>query len=501
MTRRVPVIHERFLRHIWSKKYLAKELFTTDGERIEVRDVGEWNTNSGPDFLNARIIIDGISYKGDVEIHRNEFDWLQHNHQIDPHYNGVVLHVVLEGDSQAFSTMTASGRKIPVLVLSENLSTPLRVIWERAILDDRLERIPLSHCNASNAIAPAEEIERWISKLALERLELKLRRFEERLNQLAFVRKQVLRDHEQQYTPFYDDEMRNVPPPQYSITKQDVSRKELWEQLLYEGWMEALGYSHNREPMLRVAQALPLNILKEQKQKNPSLSIEALLFGVAGLLPSTISEEKTETRNYIQKLLEQWEQFRTHYTGDIVSESAWTFFPTRPANFPARRLAAGAALGELMLRKEVFREMIQCFKQTLSPRETEKCLWNIFFLKLNSFWQCRYSFVECSAKPLPALGISRQHEITVNVLLPIALLYARIFKDRDVRESAITLYQSLPPREKNGILRTMENNVVHKKFAIDSVWKQQGLIHLYKYYCVEHHCSECAFGKCSEPIL
>jgi hypothetical protein len=50
MNRRTHNIHERFLRHIWSKQYLAADLQTADGKTLKVFDVGQLNSDGGPDF-------------------------------------------------------------------------------------------------------------------------------------------------------------------------------------------------------------------------------------------------------------------------------------------------------------------------------------------------------------------------------------------------------------------------------------------------------------------
>ena len=60
MNRRTHNIHERFLRHIWSKQYLTADLQTADGKTLKVFDVGQLNSDGGPDFCNAKIKIDDV---------------------------------------------------------------------------------------------------------------------------------------------------------------------------------------------------------------------------------------------------------------------------------------------------------------------------------------------------------------------------------------------------------------------------------------------------------
>jgi len=49
---------ESILHYVWQNKlFTAHDNHTTDGETIEVVDVGRNNTDAGPDFFNAKIRI------------------------------------------------------------------------------------------------------------------------------------------------------------------------------------------------------------------------------------------------------------------------------------------------------------------------------------------------------------------------------------------------------------------------------------------------------------
>jgi hypothetical protein len=93
-----------------------------------------------------------------------------------------------------------------------------------------------------------------------------------------------------------------------------------------------------------------------------------------------------------------------------------------------------------------------------------------------------------------ALGTSRIRDIVVNAVLPIALLYARIFKDKSVREGALDVYQSIPPSENNSVTRLMETQLLKGRLSLNNVSRQQATIQLYKYYCLEKRCSDCELG-------
>lgn len=89
-------LREIHLQAQWSHFAKNKKLISVDGLIIEVESVGIWNTQKGPDFLNARLIINGHTRIGDIEIHRRATDWYNHKHDESPDYKQVILHVVCE---------------------------------------------------------------------------------------------------------------------------------------------------------------------------------------------------------------------------------------------------------------------------------------------------------------------------------------------------------------------------------------------------------------------
>ena len=467
---------------------------TADGKTLKVFDVGQLNSDGGPDFCNAKIKIDGVTYSGDVEIHRTVFEWLQHQHQEDPRYNKVVLHVVLETTNDAPLTLVNSGRQIPILVLGRFLSDSIQTIWQKAILDERAKKSETIQCFSTNHTLASGALDHCLTKLAVERLELKLRRFDERLKQLAHERRMTLREWQRPYGELpFEGEHSEIPlPPE--LTQKDFSNKDLWEQVLYEGVMEGLGYSKNREPFLRLAGNMTLKIIANFGMPLSDFTIESLMFGAANLLPKSSSIQEKETRRYVLELHKKWKELRPQYHGEILNAADWQFFPTRPSNFPSIRLAAASLLIKEILVNDFFRRIIQTLKSNISAAEKARNLVQIFSIETNDFWKHHYNFDKVASNNITSLGTSRIREIVINAVLPIALLYARIFKDKVVREGALEVYQSLPASENNSITRLMEKQLLKGKFSLKNVSRQQAVIQLYKFYCLERRCSECELG-------
>ncbi|MBC8311498.1 MAG: DUF2851 family protein [Candidatus Marinimicrobia bacterium] len=61
---------------------------------VHIVSPGKRNRFSGPDYKDAHILIQGELYMGDVELHISNPDWYLHQHDKNPTYNKVVLHVV-----------------------------------------------------------------------------------------------------------------------------------------------------------------------------------------------------------------------------------------------------------------------------------------------------------------------------------------------------------------------------------------------------------------------
>ena len=490
-------IHERFLRHIWSRQYLeVSRLRTCDGRPLKVIEVGTLNFAGGPDFAEAKVKIGATTFVGDVEIHRTIGDWFSHHHQNDPRYNRVVLHVVLEGSPRQVDTPSLSGRKIPVLILSDFLSEPIQTIWQRAILDERARRSETIKCFNRNNVVPDVVLTSWLRKLATERLELKLRRFEERLKDLAYERLMTVRELPKTYgEPDVEGFPEEIPPPLRELSQQDLAKRELWEQILYEGLMEGLGYTKNQEPFLRLARSVTLKRLREFKLVQDEKKRETVLFAVAGLLPKIKSMRERDSKDYVRALIRAWNDLRSSIRIQKLRASDWQFFPTRPGNFPPLRISAANILIGRLLNEDLFRKIIQTLKYVDDPKGLRTALTRLLSVQSNRYWMHHYDFDQPTRKAMVALGVSRIDDILINTVVPVALLYARIFKEIQVRENTLRLYESFPSAGDNVLTRMMQNQLLHNKLPLNSASRQQGMIQLYKFYCSENRCGDCEVSK------
>jgi hypothetical protein len=110
-------MREEGLQWAWNKGLVPlADAYTR--ESIKINNRGTWNRFSpGPDFKNASIRIGNITWYGDVEIHVKASDWFKHKHHLDPNYQNVILHVVMENDKP----LAIHGERIPTIIMPSPL--------------------------------------------------------------------------------------------------------------------------------------------------------------------------------------------------------------------------------------------------------------------------------------------------------------------------------------------------------------------------------------------
>lgn len=276
-------MREEFLYYLWENHLIDKDLQTTEGEQVEVVATGYRNTDSGPDFLEAKIQIGDKLWAGHVEIHVKSSDWNRHRHQSDKAYKNVILHVVYENDAQV--------NNIPTLELKGHFDEALFANYQRFI--NSKSWIP---CANSITQVPVFTRLSWLDRMAVERLEGK----SETVNKIL-------------ETNQFD-----------------------WEDALYKLLMRYFGLKVNNEAFEYLAHILPFKTLL--KHADNLQQVEAMLFGCAGFLEGEFDEE------YPQLLQREFSVMRTKFNLLTMPAERWKFLRMRPSNFATIRLAQMAQL-------------------------------------------------------------------------------------------------------------------------------------------------------------
>ncbi|MCH3885752.1 DUF2851 family protein [Tenacibaculum aquimarinum] len=275
---------EDFLHYVWRYKLIASaEVQTTKKEEIIIVNPGIYNTNSGPDFLNAQLKINKQLWVGNVEIHLNSSDWYLHKHEEDTNYDAVILHVVWQHDAEVFMK---DNSPIPTLELKGLIDNSLLKSYQN-LFSKQQRWIP-----CENQIKEVDEftVNNWLERLYFERLERKSSFIEELLQK----------------------------------------SNSNYEAVLFQLISKNFGLKTNADAFLNLATSLDFSVVR--KESFNAESLEALLFGQAGFLEE-VSEE-----NYQNELQKEYKYLQHKYNLHAIA-NGFQFFRMRPNNFPTIRIA------------------------------------------------------------------------------------------------------------------------------------------------------------------
>jgi len=321
------MITESFLHFIWKYRLFDSEYFNYKNEKIEVIDTGQHNVSSGPDFFNAKIKIGQTLWAGNVEIHVRASDWYKHNHQDDPAYDNIILHVVYEPDIAVFRR---NGEEIPFVRLGfhPNLLKRHKILITRK-KDPECYRV----FSRMDGILYQD----WIGKLGLSRMERRVRYIQQTLQ-------------ENQYD---------------------------WDQTFYQILGSAFGSNQNSEPFRLLTGSVPLNFI--YRHRFDPLVLNAAFFGQAGFLDEAITDDR-----YYSQLQREFKVINNNLPEPLPGKHIWKLMRSRPASFPIVRIPQFIGLVkntfpfmERMLETKNADEMAFFFRESVKNYWTDHFLYGI----------------------------------------------------------------------------------------------------------------------------
>ncbi|MBU0697427.1 MAG: DUF2851 family protein [Bacteroidetes bacterium] len=416
---------EKVLHHIWKYKLFSfQDLSTINNESIKIISSGLHNHDAGPDFHNAKIEIDETLWVGNVEIHIKSSDWLKHQHQKDKAYDNVILHVVWEHDEEI---IRSDGTIISCL--------ELKTIVDPKLLDN------YHQLKENNYWIPCEtqlqNIDNFTKNQCLDRMLM------ERLAQKSILIKDL---YEQQ--------------------------KGNWEETFYITLAKSFGFKVNALPFEILAKNLPQRILA--KHKDQPKQIEALIFGMSGLLNISFKDD------YPKQLKIEFDFLKAKYNLNPIKTEAWKFSKTRPDNFPTVRLAQFAAL--VLNSQHLFSQIISIQKLKDFKKLFEK-------LPINSYWETHYLFDKEVSNRSAILGMTSINGLLLNAIIPLLFYYGRQSGNKLYVDLVIQMLEEIKPEE-NQITKGFKE----RGFKLESAFDSQALIHLKKYFCDHKNCLNCGIG-------
>lgn len=308
--------NEDFLQFVWQHKlYDFSQMFTICDKKVEIIHPGYHNTDSGPDFFNAKIRVDDMLWAGNVELHLKSNEWTAHKHHEDKAYDNVILHVVSEYNTPVFSH---KGNEIPTLVIN-----PLPFVLQQ-YKDLLFEKRSIPCSSYLHNIDPIF-LTNFKDRLIVDRLQRKITHIQEL----------------------------------FKVSHGD------WEAVFLPLLFRSFGLSINGDAFERLGRSISHKIVA--KHRDSLLQLEALLFGQAGFLEEDINDVffLTMKREYLF--------LKAKYNLCALEKHNWKFLRLRPSNFPTIRISQLAHLlhqNDSILNKILFgdvQHMDELFYCKVSP--------------------------------------------------------------------------------------------------------------------------------------
>lgn len=417
-------MQEAFLHFVWrTGRFDHQHLRTTDGTQISILRRGIYQGNAGPDFSSAHLRLDNMLWHGHVEMHVYSSEWYRHRHHKDSAYDNTVLHVVWEEDEPVFRT---DGTQLPCLELKQRVDRKLMARYQRLIGDGN--GIP---CKFALHDVPDITKRSMIDRVLVERIERKA---------------------------------------MHILHTLETMRGD-WQETAWQHLAGGLGTPVNKEPMLRLARQVPLTML--QKYRSNPLQIDALIFGMSGLLCNDVMDP------YPTKLIEEFQFLKKKHELKEMGMHAWKFLRMRPIGFPTLRLAwlsafarSGGGIMDNILAAANPGEWINSLDNHIHP-----------------YWTKHYRFGHLSSTKIKSLGRQVIDMININVLVPLLYAYG---KDRGlpVLQEKAMHFLNLIPFEHNSITRKWVPFNMPSATSADS----QAILELQSNYCSFGKCMHCAIG-------
>ncbi len=278
-------MNEKLLQYLWNYKIFVNYDFKDlDGNPIEILNFGIWNTDSGPDFLMAKIKINNIILAGNIELHVKSSDWIFHQHSQDPNYDNIILHVVYQNDADL---PDLQNKNIPTLELREHIDETIFAKYQNLLKENQF--IPCENIFSADKIP----------------------------------------------VHFYEESLLKKLDEKSSELEKDLeSHKNNYEAVLFHSLSYSFGLKVNAHLFKDIAVSIDFGVFNKIRQNKTQT--EALLFGISGWLEDPKDEQMKIWRREFDFLKAKFD------ISDLVIRPK--FLRLRPPNFPTIRLSQLADL-------------------------------------------------------------------------------------------------------------------------------------------------------------
>ena len=446
-------ISEMAIQQIWAEQdFSKKNLRTVCGLAVKIEFAGWHNSGSGPDFQEARLQIGEHTLFGAVEIHVDSSEWYAHQHEKNPDYNSVVLHVVLYNSGKRL-IKREDNCEIPELELASFINKTPSNSETEARADLKLFGELPGRCGVTAVEHGAKALKKIIGHAAELRIQEKM--------QLLLKR--------------WDEQQS--------------------EELLFQLLFKSLGYSPFAqvfEELAKQYQFSELRPLFRQPQRTTRTLVLSRWFGACGLFSTEHTIADPSVRHEFLQWKTAWQKLPEQ--PQVSRKFSQTF---RPQNTPERRLLGmfhhlyrvaneGLLKRWLLILRNLsqFADEKELRRQALS--ETEKLFstpdWEVWrqHLVLGKSKQAYSSQL---------IGKDRQIIVWANAVLPFFLAYARHENEPELEKLLYRLFMVLPAEASNSKIRFMEKRLWFSELPKSPILKlntfgnRQGLIQIQQDFC------------------
>ncbi|MEI3788117.1 MULTISPECIES: DUF2851 family protein [unclassified Chryseobacterium] len=276
---------EKLLQYLWNYKVFKHFDFKDiEGHSVEIISFGKWNTNAGPDFLDAKIKTKDLVIAGNIELHLRASDWVFHNHSQDPNYQNIILHVVYQNDAEIDDLIS---KNVPTLELKDHIDQ--NILWKYEKMINGTQFIPCENIFDPNKIP------------------------------LSFHETNVL---------------KKLDEKSQELEKSLEKYKNNFEAVLFHSLAYSFGLKVNAHMFRQIAESIDFSFVNKIRQNESQL--EALLFGISGWLEHPKDEKMLMWKR-------EFEFIRKKFSiPDLTLHPK--FLRLRPPNFPTIRLSQLADL-------------------------------------------------------------------------------------------------------------------------------------------------------------
>ena len=406
--------------------------------RVSGIHAGVLNRFDGPDFQGAEVEIDGVRYRGDVEIHLHNQDWFSHGHHLDSRYDQVVLHLVWN-HNETYQQPILNSKKLVIPTFSLQAMTDTHP-------GEATRSMPVCYLPTPNR----DLFWSRLQVLALERLLEKGKRMQ---NQVTTEGK---------------------------------------DQTLYQYLLRILGSPNNSDNFQKLASLLPWAELQNLRRTlHPGIEIWLSLFlSVAGQI---------DQYEHLKPLLEPAGRLSSNYLKPKMPYQVWKVSGQRPWNNPLIRLQGLAHFVHQFNDPSLYQVFRDLFISRLSNDSLLKRLCQYLSPKPSGFWQQR--LYRPGIDPKGFWGKSKQTEIIGNVLIPLFYQDALLSGSSGFVEYLEDCYLYLPQGAPYGRLRSYWQWSEFQQVRPKRFYINQALLKIQQDYCQNNSCLDCPLGRIPEKKL